>query len=194
PGAFSLAAKAMGVSEKQLAKMMEQGQLMAEDLLPALADLFLNELGASAEQATSGAQAAFNRLFNALLDDKEILAKEVNPELAKLADTLVKSLNDPEVQASIKGFGHGIAEIIGFLREHGQTLVWVAGGLVAWKLATMSTSAVLSLATGNTKTWSSALQAVGAESTLTAIAFGKFGAAAKVVGDSRMLQLGEAVV
>ena len=38
PGAFGLAAKAMGVTEQELGKMLEKGEILAKDLLPALTD------------------------------------------------------------------------------------------------------------------------------------------------------------
>lgn len=49
-GAFNLAAQAMGVSTSQLNKMLEQGQVLASDLLPKLATELEKTFGASAQQ------------------------------------------------------------------------------------------------------------------------------------------------
>lgn len=63
PGAFGLAAKAMGVTTQELGKMLEGGNVLAEDLLPKLADE-LNKVYAQAAEtaALESAQAAINRL------------------------------------------------------------------------------------------------------------------------------------
>lgn len=63
PGAFQIAANAMGVSTKELNKMLEQGQILASDLLPKLADELHKLYGEAAETASlESAQAAINRL------------------------------------------------------------------------------------------------------------------------------------
>lgn len=62
PGAFNLAAKAMGVTTAQLDDMLKKGQVTAEDMLPKLAAVLKDEFGPAAEQAAQGAQGAVNRL------------------------------------------------------------------------------------------------------------------------------------
>ena len=54
PGAFQLAAKAMGMTTAQLDKFMADGKLTAEDLLPKLAKVMQEEFGAAAEAAAYG--------------------------------------------------------------------------------------------------------------------------------------------
>lgn len=48
-GAFNLAAKSMGVTTQELNKMLEQGQVLASDLLPKLTTELENTFGADAE-------------------------------------------------------------------------------------------------------------------------------------------------
>jgi tape measure domain-containing protein len=62
PGAFNLAAKAMGFTTAQLDDMLKKGQVTAEDMLPKLAAVLKDEFGPAAEQAVQGAQGAVNRL------------------------------------------------------------------------------------------------------------------------------------
>ena len=62
PGAFNLAAKAMGFTTAQLDDMLKKGQVTAEDMLPKLAAVLKDEFGPAAEQAAQGAQGAVNRL------------------------------------------------------------------------------------------------------------------------------------
>ena len=60
-------ARAMGVTTAQLGKMMEQGQVMATDLLPKLGAQLMKELGGGAERASQTAAAALARFKNALV-------------------------------------------------------------------------------------------------------------------------------
>lgn len=71
PGAFSLAARAMGVTTAQLNKMLKDGEVLATDLLPKLADEIHKAYGAAAETAAlESGQAAVNRLSGAWSDFK----------------------------------------------------------------------------------------------------------------------------
>ena len=81
PGAFNLAARAMGVTTAQLDDMLKKGQVTAEDMLPKLAAVLKDEFGPAAEHASQGAQGAVNRLstewnlFKAtVMDNKGIIA------------------------------------------------------------------------------------------------------------------------
>ncbi len=65
PGAFQIAAKAMGVTTAELDKMLQEGKVMTEDFLPkfaqALENRFAKDVPASADQTA----AAVNRMKNA---------------------------------------------------------------------------------------------------------------------------------
>ena len=62
PGAFQLAAKAMGMTTAALDKFMADGKLTAEELLPKLAKVLKDEYGAAVEEAAKGMQGSLNRL------------------------------------------------------------------------------------------------------------------------------------
>lgn len=70
PGAFQLAAKAMGMTTAELDKFMADGKLTAEDLLPKLGAALQKEFGEKAVAAGRGAQASVNRLNTAWTDLK----------------------------------------------------------------------------------------------------------------------------
>lgn len=70
PGAFQVAAKAMGVSTAELDKMMSDGELLAEDLLPRMAEVLEQQYGAAAESAADTVQGAVNRMSTAWTDFK----------------------------------------------------------------------------------------------------------------------------
>lgn len=64
PGAFNLAAKAMGVTTQELGKMLERGEVMAGDLLPKLAAELNNAFGDKIVGDVDNLQASINRLDN----------------------------------------------------------------------------------------------------------------------------------
>lgn len=66
PGAFKLAANAMGVTEQQLGKMLEQGQVMAADLLPKLANELDKAFGNKVQGNITGLNAEWNKFKNNL--------------------------------------------------------------------------------------------------------------------------------
>lgn len=64
PGAFQIAARAMGVSTSELGKMLEAGQVIAEDFLPKFAKQLEKELGQASADAAGTAAREMNRLKN----------------------------------------------------------------------------------------------------------------------------------
>lgn len=65
PGAFQTAARAMGVTTAELGKMLEQGQVVADDFLPKFAQELDRSLGGAAEKAANRLDAAVNKFDNA---------------------------------------------------------------------------------------------------------------------------------
>jgi tape measure domain-containing protein len=62
PGSFELAAKAMGVGTGELAKMIKNGEVLAKDLLPKLAEQWVMAFGPSAQRASQSLQAELQRV------------------------------------------------------------------------------------------------------------------------------------
>lgn len=75
PGAFQLAAKAMGVTTQELNKMLETGQVAATDMLPKLAKILREQFAGSIASASKTAQAEINRLSNACFEMKKTFAE-----------------------------------------------------------------------------------------------------------------------
>lgn len=75
PGAFNLAAKAMGVSTAELGNMLQQGGVLATDLLPKLAAALNQAFGA--EQVNT-LQGNLNRISTAWKDMREAMAESIN--------------------------------------------------------------------------------------------------------------------
>lgn len=70
PGALSLLAKGLGVSEAELVKLVETGRVLTADALPALADAFIALQPAGGE--VQGLSASFNRLKNAITETTQV--------------------------------------------------------------------------------------------------------------------------
>lgn len=79
PGAFALAAQAMGMTTMEFGKAMEQGKILADEFLPKLAAKLIETFGEGAVKAANSAQAAINNYNNALNDLKINLAEQVLP-------------------------------------------------------------------------------------------------------------------
>lgn len=88
PGAFQIAARAMGVSTEELGKMLEQGLVPASAFLPKFAKQLETELGASAEAAANRTEAAVNRLKNAAGDLGSALVGDGTQGQSLIKDTL----------------------------------------------------------------------------------------------------------
>jgi len=82
PGAFNLAAQAMGVTTSELGKMLEQGQVLAVDMLPKLAEALHQAYGAGAAEAAASAAAEMERLKNTVAEYKDMVYSAFSEELA----------------------------------------------------------------------------------------------------------------
>lgn len=71
PGAFAIAARAMGVTEIELNKLLETGQVYSADFLPKFAAQLRKELSGAVEDSTKSMQASLNRFSTAWLDLKQ---------------------------------------------------------------------------------------------------------------------------
>lgn len=89
PGAFSMMARAVGVTTSELDKLMSQGKLAAKDVLPKFADE-LNKMTAG-KIDTTGLQLSINRLKNTFTQFVE--SANIDRMLGKGVNALDKSLN-----------------------------------------------------------------------------------------------------
>lgn len=87
PGAFQMAARAMGVTTSELDKMLIKGEVTAERLLPALALELEKTFGPQAQEAAQGLNAKINRLDNSFTDLKTAIGNTGLLDL--LADGIV---------------------------------------------------------------------------------------------------------
>lgn len=97
PGAFRLAAESIGVTTKELSKMLEQGEVISEDFLPKFADKLLEVFGGQ-NLNTDTIVANQNRLNNAIFElglafDKAVGTSEIYKGVLKSLTSLVEALS-----------------------------------------------------------------------------------------------------
>lgn len=89
PGAFRIAAQAMGVTEAQLNSMLQRGEIAADEFLPRFGDAMREAFGTSTSTRIDTTSSSFTRLINEIKLTASGIADYLNPVLAATADALV---------------------------------------------------------------------------------------------------------
>lgn len=118
PGAFQIAASAMGVTTEQLNKMLETGQVLAEDFLPKFANELTKRTAPAVEEASQSMQASVNRMSNSWTELKQVVAQSGVGDFFK-AD--MKIINDA-LTSTAKDMQVAKAEGAGFLGQFGALM------------------------------------------------------------------------
>lgn len=209
PGAFQIAARAMGVTTAELGKLLETGKVASEDFLPKFAAELTKTFGPGAQQAAKGLDAEFNRLVNTLSTFANEIANSglfdaVTVQVKNLAQALRDGLDSGELQKQAAQIGQALGSIVTFLGsaaewalKFGDALLFVAkvlaeGALIGGigKLATALTgirlastgAAVGMTALGTASAASTAgMAAAGATATASAAKVGLLGSALRLL-------------
>lgn len=97
PGAFSIAARAIGVTQEQLNEMLKHGQVIANDFLPKFAKELEKTFGIDKEKKIEGLQASINRLSNTFTDlvsDNQSALSKFFAMIINLANEALVSINN----------------------------------------------------------------------------------------------------
>ncbi|MBG4157631.1 tape measure protein, partial [Pseudomonas aeruginosa] len=115
PGAFSLAAKALGTNTKQLSEWLEKGMIPAAEFLPRFGAALQEAYGPASQKAATGLQAELNRLENAFTDLK-IQAGESGfiDTFTQAVRDLRDVLKDPAVVEGLNLLIKGLGTAIGY--------------------------------------------------------------------------------
>ncbi len=120
PGAFQIAARSIGVTTQELGKMLEQGTLLAEDLLPALSAELEKVFGAAAEAQAASLIGDINRLTNEFLRLKvELGDAGFIDAVSDAFQRLTNLIKDPETKQDL-------AELVSFFSSLASILTTVA--------------------------------------------------------------------
>lgn len=114
PGAFRIAAGAVGVTTAEFDKMLSQGRVISDDFLPKFADALMAAFGPGVQAASESSQAAIARFNNALLELKlELAGAGIFDLFVSGARELTEAMKDPAMIASLRSMGEmlgGIAQ------------------------------------------------------------------------------------
>lgn len=142
PGAFQIAARAMGMTTAELGKALEGGKVMASDLLPKLAAELRKTFGPALVDSLHGFQQNLNRAKNDLNELKASLGRGFLEGFLAEFSGLRRTLTDPELKQSARDLGESIgsalrnaASVAAFLADNVQLLKVVLLALVAVKVA-----------------------------------------------------------
>jgi len=95
PGAFQIAARAMGVTTAQLSDMLDKGQIISEEFLPRFAKQLRDEFADKVKDAANSAQSQINRLQNTWFDlRKTVMESGVTDAFAESIKELNQELKD----------------------------------------------------------------------------------------------------
>lgn len=94
PGAFQIAADAMGVTTAKLNEMLQKGEIASEDFLPKFADAMSRTFGTDSTTRIESTQASFSRLTSQIKLMVDVIAQDLNPVLASAADALAAALEN----------------------------------------------------------------------------------------------------
>lgn len=126
PGAFQIAARAMGVTTAELDKMLQKGEVVSTDFLPK----FAAQLGKELPSNLQTADAAFQRFQTALDDIAASTADGFMKELGDATDDLTQTLKDMQASGALEAIGSFLGEVI----RLGSGAIGVIGDLaLAWK-------------------------------------------------------------
>lgn len=87
PGALGIAADAMGVSTKELMKMMQQGELMSETFLPKFAQALNAKFGDASTNSVNTMTANLNRLNAVFVGTMASIGKSLEPVIQFMVDS-----------------------------------------------------------------------------------------------------------
>lgn len=90
PGAFNIAARAMGVTTAELDKMMSNGEIMATEFLPKFSNELKKTFGPGLEKSVNSSQAQFNRFGNMMTEIKVKLGTTLMPALNSVMGVIQK--------------------------------------------------------------------------------------------------------
>ncbi len=116
PGAFQLAAKAMGMTTAQFTKQVEAGNVLANDFLPKFAQALQDKFGGAIPTAVQSTVAKMTDMHNSFIELKQTIFNDMESAIKAGIDRL-------------KRFVKGLKDVWGWLMEHKRLIRDVATAL-----------------------------------------------------------------
>lgn len=125
PGAFQIAARAMGVTTAKLGDMMKKGEVIAEDFLPKFADELHRTFGPGVLKAQESFNANMNRFSNYIFRARIALGNQLLPainEFVKVIPDLFSKLDFSAITEVFVDMFEPVKEIYNLFKEMFQSL------------------------------------------------------------------------
>jgi tape measure domain-containing protein len=140
PGAAQLAAKALGVTEAELSKLLETGKIYAKDFLPLFGQALRDNYGKAAIESATSAQAALNRFANSIqMLQKQIMVGDNFDRFKELLGSIGGILQDTKVISDLKAIAgavmivlKAVADLVGMFAKAGLVFPTVLGLTIMW--------------------------------------------------------------
>lgn len=147
PGAFQIAARAMGVTTAELSSMLKAGEVVSEDFLPKFAAELQRTVDPAVPAAVKTYAAEIERLkntFTIFLQEVgksgalEAISEQVVIVTAKLREMSDSGELKPAIEQIVSALSllaEGLAELAEFVAQNAQTLMTLAAAFAAFKAA-----------------------------------------------------------
>ncbi len=119
PGAFQVAAKAMGVSTAELGKMLEQGKVMSDDFLPKFAKALHDHYTGAIDDASKSSSANLNRMKTAIFELKVSIGEAFGSStlgamqaVTTALEKMKKEMESPEAKEAIAALSAEFEKLI----------------------------------------------------------------------------------
>lgn len=147
PGAFQLGAKAMNMTTREFAKLVETGQLASAEFLPKFAAELRKAFGPGLAEAMKTPRAEIQRLMNEITESKRLIGEGgFLAGLSSGAKELAESLRSIEVKGALLALGNDLGTMTGILAKGASVAIENADAIkalgVAYIAAKVSSSAL----------------------------------------------------
>ena len=135
PGAFRIAAEAMGVTQAELGKLLEEGALTAEAFIPRFAEALQKSVEESLPAAERSARAQLQRLENAFTEFKLRIASsglldKVSEALEKITARIGEMADSGELDRLASQFAAAFSGAVEFMANAALVAERFSGALV----------------------------------------------------------------
>ena len=143
PGAFTIAARAMGKTEQEFAKMVEKGEVASREFVTKFAPAIKEAFGSGFAAALETPRAELARLVNEINFAKEEIGKAGFLQgISEGAKELRAALQTEDIRDNLQQLGHafgeitaGLAKLAAFAANNGAGLLALAAGFGAAAVA-----------------------------------------------------------
>lgn len=135
PGAISIAAKGLGVTEARLFALVEAGAVSSDMFLKTFPAALRASFGTDSNTRIENTTATIQRFKNALAEmtDAALRAGLLDAFLVTVKE-LTRALSDPAVIKFFKDFANGLATATNFVREHIESIKTLLAVYVGFKV------------------------------------------------------------